>query len=269
MRGQVVQVSRDACYCGVDALATCARCGERRCGNHYVVSAAFHSGTDATLQYPTGSVYVALPKSWGEIRIRAYLGGGPGCVRCRNAVADDATAAARNDIDAIAATSQPERFSILLQRISAVPQQELGSVLVRAVRDEATNRELLDFTISLEKTKTGWRKSKTVASVNVVARTPIHWLTVTGLRMDGSIVILGQPDLAEAMRTGRAVQAVVTSGTLPTLTYFEASRNGGWTDSFDGESVRMDGAIGVYSGFDLNHGHAHHMLTELAGRTFT
>lgn len=118
-----------SCHCGVDAIATCSRCGERRCSSHYFVAASTN-GYDITAQTAGSSFVLPIshPRSWTDDDRRAWAGGGPGCDRCRMAAIgrtrNDKRSAQQSGI-ALIAEFRERPSSQLAREIAALPSEVL------------------------------------------------------------------------------------------------------------------------------------------------
>ena len=132
----------DACYCGVDSSATCVRCGERRCPQHYLLSAD-SVGAEGVVARPAGPAQQVLIRPSGADTSEDrddWCGGGPGCIRCRDAAMQRGQQARRAEAE-FARYAKQERLGELEAAVaSGIPSADDLKDLARWHGDGAVTR---------------------------------------------------------------------------------------------------------------------------------
>ena len=219
----------EACHCGTYSVAKCVRCGQPRCGTHYILGYKMTSdGYQGFVTTPNGTGLTYLS---GSTRyVTAHIGGGPGCDVCRDA-AGKAADAAFNDImderraDAISALlGSPSMAAVrtVLAALSRTPANdaEAAAVLPRIdqVIRQAADTEVLVLDLAQHPRFGSKLMSRKEPVINIAARLPAvtrgaDWIACTGEQFHRSSEH-ALPVMAQ--RTWVAVQA---GGKVPPTRY--------------------------------------------------
>lgn len=224
----------NSCFCGVDSVATCLRCGQRRCAAHYIVSMS-PSGRFWIAVTPTGPVDFSFPSDWGHEQVAAYAHGDAACVKCRQVAAADALANQNAQVDQHVRSylDQPDPGK-LAQLASFADDFTAGQVrqVVAATYSHLTpNRELI--LVQLEVQPRGRRRASVHATVR--ERTPailVERISVT-LFKSGDIFGVERHRVSASARSSE-VSCLGLPGSTPIPQYSPA-----YSDSMGGDSAKI------------------------------
>lgn len=239
-----------SCFCGVDSVATCPQCGERRCAPHYIVSVSWFASDRFTVVHPDRTTTGAFAREWTEAQKAAYLSNSPACTRCREQAA---AIAGKERADKLAAAvdtyiERPGKANLLavfsawqgantsnpLRPPTEVDEDEgLRRVFAAAFMVLKPSHELLELSLSYEH-----RRRRTDVHVTVDSREPVLVLPKTAVRASGQLLSIGSTTVAAE---SWAV-CVGPSGIVPTAVY-----HAGYSDQagISGPSVQFTNGFNV------------------------
>jgi hypothetical protein len=215
--------------CGVDTVATCLRCGERRCAAHYVIS-VLRSGDGWLAVTPNGSAYLRLPASWTRSAVSAYVDGGAACTRCREQAAATAqaerTAETGSLVEQFILAPSPAAIPRIMLREPELTGDQLRRMLAAARPHLTANCEVL----SLRLQPPASQRRQVPIRMTVTSRQP-------GIRLAQGPLLLESGQLIEVStsRLGvdldvREVSCVGRPGVVPAAEYHPACGSGDrWT----------------------------------------
>jgi hypothetical protein len=239
-----------SCFCGVDSVATCPRCGERTCAPHYIVSVPWFDADRFTAVHPDRTVTAWFAREWTEAQKAAYMSGSPACTRCREQAAAiagreraDKLASAvdsyierptKTNLAAVFSTWQAANTSDPFRPPEAIAGDEnLRRVFAAAFMLLKPGHELLELSLSYER-----HRRRTDVHVTVESREPVLMLPKTAVRASGQLVPVGS---TAAAAEDWAV-CVGPSGVLPTAVYHTSYTNKAGTS---GASVQFTNGFNV------------------------
>jgi hypothetical protein len=228
-----VVAASGSCFCGVDSVATCLRCAERRCAPHYIVSVSWVDSGRFTAVHPDRTVVAAFAREWTEAQKAAYVSNGPACTRCREQAAavagkervdklGDAVGAyikrpGKTNLMAVFSAWQAANTSNPFKPPTETDEDEnLRRVFAAAFTVLKPAHELLELSLNYERRRRG-----TDVHVAVDSREPVLILPKTAVRASGQLVPVGS--------TGAPAEdwavCVGPSGILPTAVYHAGYSN--------------------------------------------
>lgn len=226
-------MAAESCFCGVDSVATCPQCGERRCAPHYIVSASWFDSDRFTVVHPDRTVVAAFAREWTEAQKAAYMSNGPACTRCREQAAAmageeraDKLAAAvdtyiqrpgKANLLAVFSAWQGANISGSFRPPTEIDEDEnLRRVFAAAFMALKPSHELLELSLSYER-----RRRRTDVNVTVDSREPVLILPKTAVRASGQFVSIG----STVVPAENWAVCVGPSGILPTAVYHASYSN--------------------------------------------
>ena len=214
--------------CGVDTVATCARCGERRCSAHYIISMTASRDVWVAVT-PNGPMYIKLPASWMSSAVSAYVEGGAACTRCRQQAAVGANARqadeAHSMVEEFIRAPSPQAIPRIMLREPELTDDQLKRMLAAARPHLQPNCEVL----SLRWQTPASRRRKARIQVSVTSREP-------GVRVNQGPLLLASGELIQVDRGSRVgvspsateMSCVATFGAVPVAEYHPAYGSGEW-----------------------------------------
>ena len=179
----IVTASPATCYCGVDRMADCLRCGQPRCGSHYYLSIARDRYDPHWIaQTPIGAQGLGL-EIFDIVYNRGFLAGGPGCVKCRTESAQSEVAQAHERCRSFVARPSGALLRDIARDSDTLTAPELDAI-GKSLRTIAPDvREVTSVACSPAKKRLfGGRGDKAV--VQEAGRTEVGWFPTAGCAVD-------------------------------------------------------------------------------------